>query len=64
MESLPPPSLLDYDGAAVYLGDTPRHVERLWAERRIAAVKVGKKVRFRREDLDAYIEANRIPAVR
>ena len=35
-----PEGLLDYQGAAEYLGTTPRHVEELWAQRRLTAVKV------------------------
>jgi excisionase family DNA binding protein len=56
-------ALLDKAGAAVYLGTTERHVQRLWAERRIPAVKVGRKVRFRTRDLDAWIEAHTVPEV-
>ena len=54
--------LYDYREAAYYLGDTERHLRQLWQERRIATVKVGRKVRFKRADLDAYIEANRVEA--
>lgn len=56
--------LVDDEGAAIYLGTTPRHVRKLWAERRLAAVKVGRLVRFRREDLDAFVDAHRVDAVR
>ncbi len=57
---------LDFDlaQAAEYLNDTEAHVQRLWWERKIAAVKLGRKVRFRREDLDAYIAKNRLEALR
>lgn len=39
---------------------TPRFVRRLVAERRIAYVKVGRKVLFERAAVAAYIEANRV----
>ena len=56
--------LVDDEGAASYLGTTPRHVRKLWAERRLAGVKVGRLVRFRRQDLDAFVDAHRVDAVR
>lgn len=56
-------ALLDYEGAARYLCTTPRHVRELWARRRLSAVKVGRSVRFSPADLDAFITANRVPAV-
>jgi excisionase family DNA binding protein len=56
--------LLDYDGAAQYLCTTPRHVRELWAKRYLAAIKVGRSVRFSKVDLDAYIAARRVDAVR
>jgi excisionase family DNA binding protein len=59
-----PGGLLDYEAAARYLGTTPRHVRELWAKRYLAGVKVGRRVRFRIADLDAFIAAHRVPAVR
>lgn len=56
--------LLDYEGVAEYLGTTPRHVRRLWAERRLTGIKVGRMVRFAPADLDRYIAAQRVKAVR
>ena len=58
------PALLDYEGAARYLCTTPRHVRELWAKRYLAAIKVGRCVRFARADLDAFIAANRVEALR
>jgi excisionase family DNA binding protein len=55
--------LLDYEAAAIYLCTTPRHVRELWARRQLAAIKVGRSVRFRRTDLEAFISANRVKAV-
>jgi excisionase family DNA binding protein len=56
-------ALLDIPQAAAYLGTTERHIQRLWSERRITGVKIGRKVRFRAADLDAWIDANTIEAV-
>lgn len=56
--------LLDYETAAIYLCTTPRHVRELWARRQLAAIKVGRSVRFRRVDLEAFIAANRVRALR
>jgi excisionase family DNA binding protein len=56
--------LLDYESAARYLCTTTRHVRELWTRRELAAVKVGRSVRFTKADLDAFIAANRIRAVR
>jgi excisionase family DNA binding protein len=56
----PSGALLDYEGAAHYLCTTPRHIQDLWAKRRVAAVKVGRRVRFTQADLDAFIATNRI----
>ncbi|MGH9106363.1 MAG: helix-turn-helix domain-containing protein [Acidimicrobiales bacterium] len=53
--------LLDYEAAARYLGTTPRRVRKLWQSRRLAAVKVGRCVRFLVADVDAFIAANRVP---
>lgn len=60
----PGSGLFDKAGAAEYLGTSVRHLERLWAERRIAGCKIGRKVRFTKRDLDDFIERGRIEAVR
>lgn len=57
-------ALLDHDQAAAYLGTSRRHIERLWAERKIAAVQVGRKIRFARTDLDEFVQRNRVAARR
>ena len=54
--------LLTIDQAAEYLATSSRHVRRLLAERRLARVKIGGKVRLAVEDLDSYISAHRIDA--
>ena len=58
------PRLLDYEAAALYLCTTPRHVRELWAQRRIAAIKVGRSVRFSVDDLDSFIASHRVDRVR
>lgn len=54
--------LSDIAGAAEYLATTERHIRRLVYERRIPYIKLGSKVRFDRADLDAYVDAHRVPA--
>ncbi len=50
--------LLDVGEAAAYLNTTERHIRRLRNDMRLPYVKVGSKLRFLRDDLDAYVEAN------
>ena len=52
-------ALLDVPGAAAYLGVTEAFVRRLVLERRVCYFKVGKFVRFRPVDLDAFVESGR-----
>jgi excisionase family DNA binding protein len=56
--------LMDYDEAARYLCTTPRHIRELWAKRCLAAIKVGRHVRFSRTDLDNFIAARRVEPTR
>lgn len=51
--------LLDVAGAAAHLGVSEAFVRRLVLERRVRYFKVGKFVRFRSLDLDAFVEAGR-----
>jgi excisionase family DNA binding protein len=51
--------LLDVAAAAAYLGVSEAFVRRLVLERRVRYYKVGKFVRFRPFDLDAFVEAGR-----
>lgn len=46
--------------AARYLGITPRTLYRFINDGAVAAFKMGRVIRLRRADLDAFIEANRI----
>lgn len=52
--------LLTVDEAAARLGTPARFVRRLVAERRIPFTKIGKYVRFRAEDIEAFIDAGRV----
>jgi len=56
--------LYDFPGAASRLAISERHLKELWARRAIGAIKVGKLVRFREQDLLAYIDAHVVPPVR
>jgi len=49
--------LLDVSSAAARLCVPVRFIRRLVAERRLPFVKVGRYVRFRTEDIDAFIAA-------
>jgi excisionase family DNA binding protein len=51
--------LLDIAAAAQHMGVSEAFVRRLVLERRVRYFKVGKFVRFRAVDLDAFIEAGR-----
>jgi excisionase family DNA binding protein len=46
--------------AAEYLNVTERFMRRLVAERRVAYHKLGRLLRFRRNDLDALLNAGRV----
>ena len=52
--------LLTIDQAAERLNVTPRFVRRLIAERRIDYLKIGKFIRFRSDELDDWVEQQRI----
>lgn len=54
--------LLTLAEAAEYLNVTERFILRCRYEQRLAYVKLGKHLRFRRTDLDAFVEAQRHPA--
>lgn len=58
------PALLDYGDAAKYLATSERHIRRLWEYGQISGVKVGKLTRFRKADLDKYIEDHAVKAAR
>lgn len=56
--------LLDVQAAADYLGVSAHFIRRLVRERRVPFHHVGKYVRFRPADLDAFVEAGRVEAAR
>ena len=56
--------LLTVEQAADYLNITTHFTRRLIRERRIPFLKVGRLIRFRRTDLDAYLTTCAVPAVR
>jgi excisionase family DNA binding protein len=56
--------LLTVGEAADRLGTSTRFVRRLVFERRIAFVKVGRYVRIAVADLEAFIAAGRVDALR
>jgi excisionase family DNA binding protein len=60
----PRESLFDFDSGAAFLGTTPRHLRRLWQERRIGGCKIGRKVRFTEEDLRTFIADHHSEAIR
>lgn len=63
MSTTLPNRLLDYHEAASYL-HLSHNTLRQWASRGlIPFVKVGKRTFFAPEDLEAYIAANRHPAI-
>lgn len=55
--------LLDIEQAAAMLAVRPGYVRRLVRERRIAFVKIGKFVRFRRGELRDFIDSCGVPAI-
>lgn len=51
--------LMDAGAAAKYLNCSTRLVQELWNRREIPAIKVGRLVRFHKDDLDRYIDSHR-----
>jgi excisionase family DNA binding protein len=56
--------LLDEEDAAWFFNKTPRWVRDKWQKRELPAVKIGRSVRFRLEDLEAYVADHTVPPVR
>ena len=54
------PHLLTIDQLVERLGTSTRHVRRLIAERRIPYLKVGKFVRFDREEISRWLDDSRV----
>lgn len=57
-------ALWDRYALATNTGLSLRMAERIIAERRIPVVRIGRRVMVRPADVNAYIEANTIPAVK
>lgn len=55
--------LMTIDEAADFLRMSARHVRRLVAERRIGFNRLGRSVRFTRDDLNEYIETTRVTPI-
>ena len=62
-QTLPPestdPELLDVQGAASYLGVSTGAVRNLVGQRSVEHYKIGRRVMFRREDIDRYVDQNK-----
>ncbi len=50
----------NYEEAAAYLGCSPLTLRTWVSKRQIPFVKVGRLVRFRKPDLDSYLEENSV----
>lgn len=55
--------LISAEQLAEELGVSVRYVRRIIAERRIPYVKVGHLIRFQRDDVQRWVEANRVDAL-
>lgn len=55
--------LIGVEQLADELGVSVRYVRRIVAERRISYVKVGHLVRFQRDEVERWVEANRVDAL-
>jgi excisionase family DNA binding protein len=56
--------LIDIHSVSEILGVTPRHIQRLVAERRIPYLKIGRFVRFDRAELSVWLDQHRVDATR
>jgi excisionase family DNA binding protein len=55
--------LISVEQLADELGVSVRYVRRIIAERRIPYVKVGHLIRFQRDEVEGWVEANRVDAL-
>jgi len=53
--------LMDLPTVATYLGVRERHVRRLVQERRIPYIKWGHLLRFDPNEIDTWLDTNRVP---
>jgi excisionase family DNA binding protein len=56
--------LIDIHEVAEVLCVTPRHIQRLVAERRIPYLKIGRFVRFDRAELSVWLDQQRVDPTR
>lgn len=56
-------ALISVEQLADELAVSVRYVRRIIAERRIPYVKVGHLIRFERDEVDRWVEANRVNAL-
>jgi len=52
-----PPAVMTIEEAAQYLATTPAHVRRMKYEGKIPYTMVGGRIRFRKNELDVWIES-------
>jgi excisionase family DNA binding protein len=57
---LPVSNLIEIHEVAQVLCVTPRHIQRLVAERRIPYLKIGRFVRFDRTELSVWLDQQRV----
>jgi excisionase family DNA binding protein len=56
------PRLLDLKGSAAYLSSTVTCIRRLVWDKRIAHIRLGKKIMIDRADLDAFVDQQKAVA--
>ena len=61
-ETVTPPRLISEKAAASYLGVAPRTIWGWRKQGRISHIRFGSAVRYSRDDLDTFIQANRVQA--
>lgn len=54
------PRLMDVEGVAIYMHTSVRHVRRLVQDRRVPFLKVGGLLRFRRDDIDGWLDEHSV----
>lgn len=57
------PGLMTTKQAAAYLGISLQYTYRLTTEKKLPYVRIGSGKRFHKADLDAWIDAKRVPAI-
>ena len=62
MTSVPTKRFLNVDEAAEYLSTTKRNIYRLAEQGRLAFHRIARRLQFTTNDLDTYIQAQRVEA--